>query len=149
VRLRLIVVGRGAAELAAYEARFLSRLKPFAQCSVHELPEGRGRQAAQRRQEEACHIMGKVGERFILLDERGRPMRSRDVADWLARQTGNAAVDIVIGGAGGVADEVRQAADAVWSLSALTMPHQLVRAIVLEQVYRGFTILSGHPYHRE
>jgi len=74
-------------------------------------------------------------------------MPSQGWADWLARQPGGAAVDFVIGGAGGTAVELRQAADEVWSLSTLTLSHQLVRIVVLEQLYRALTILHGHPYH--
>jgi len=147
VKLRLIVVGRGASELADFEARFVQRLQPFAPCSVIELPDGRGRQAAQRKQQEAASILGKTGH-FVLFDERGRQFGSAQWAEWFARQQGDAQLDFVIGGADGVDDSVRTAAVATWGLSQLTLPHQLVRAVALEQFYRAFTILRGHPYHR-
>jgi len=146
MRLRLIVVGKGAAELAAYETRFLERLKPFAPCSIHELPEGRGKQPSQRLQEEARHIQRQTS-RYILFDERGRFMSSQAWADFFSRQPGDASVDFVVGGSGGVNDEVRSAAMDVWSLSKLTLPHQLVRVLLLEQSYRAWMILHGHPYH--
>lgn len=69
-------------------------------------------------------------------------------AGYLRGLAGNAEQVFVIGGADGVADEVRQQAAACWSLSTLTLPHQLARALVLEQLYRACTILQGHPYHR-
>ncbi len=146
MRLRLIVVGKGAHELAAYENRFLERLRPIAPCSIHELPEGRAKQASQRLQEEARHILGRTS-RYILLDERGKSMSSRAWADFFACKPGGAVVDFVVGGAGGVSHEVRSAAEDVWSLSKLTLPHQLARVLLLEQSYRALMILRGHPYH--
>jgi len=148
VKLRLLVVGRGSRELSDFEARFLDRLKPFAPCQVIELPEGRGKQLAQRKQEEAKHILKQARKGFILFDEHGSLRSSTQWADHLARLAGDAQQDFVIGGADGLADSVRQQAAACWSLSKLTLPHQLVRAVVLEQLYRAFTIIQGHPYHR-
>jgi len=146
MKLRLIVVGKGAADLAVYEKRFLERLKPVAPCSIHELPDGRSKQHVQRLQEEARHIQNQTS-RYILFDERGRAMSSQAWADFFARQSGGAIVDFVIGGAGGVSHGVYSAAADVWSLSKLTLPHQLVRALFLEQSYRALMILRGHPYH--
>ena len=58
-------------------------------------------------------------------------------------------VAILIGGADGLTDACRNRADAIWSLSQLTLPHALVRVVLAEQIYRASTILQGHPYHRE
>jgi len=146
MKLRLIVVGKGAAELSAYENRFLERLKPFAPCSIHELPDGRSKQQTQRRQEEARHILGQTS-RYILFDERGRSVSSEAWADFFAHQPGGTIMDFVIGGSNGVSNEVRSAAEDVWSLSNLTLPHQLARVLFLEQSYRALMILRGHPYH--
>jgi len=146
LKLRLIVVGKGAAELAAYEARFLERLKPFAACSIHELADGRGKQKTQRLQEEARHIRAQTS-RYVLFDEQGKSISSQAWADFFSRQQGDATVDFVIGGAGGVSDAVRAGAEEVWSLSKLTLPHQLARVLFLEQSYRALMILRGHPYH--
>jgi len=148
VKLRLLVVGRGSRELAEFESRFDQRLRPFADFRIIELPEGRAKQMAQRKQEEAKQILAQAGKGFILFDERGSMLASTGWAAHLERLAGNAELDFVIGGADGVADSVRQQAAACWSLSRLTLPHQLVRAIALEQIYRAFTIIQGHPYHR-
>jgi len=146
VRLRLIVVGRGARDLAAWERRFLDRLRPFAPCEIVELPEGRGKRPEQRMRDEARHILSRT-RAYVLFDERGQEMSSQAWASFFGRQRGDAVVDFVIGGAGGVDACVRQEARAVWRLSALTLPHQLVRALALEQCYRALMILRGHPYH--
>lgn len=148
MKLRLLVVGRGARELADYESRFIGRLQAVAACQIVELPEGRGRQVAQRRQQEAGHILTQARKGFVLFDERGQLRSSMEWAGYLRGLAGNAEQVFVIGGADGVADEVRQQAAACWSLSTLTLPHQLARALVLEQLYRACTILQGHPYHR-
>ncbi|MDT8375429.1 MAG: 23S rRNA (pseudouridine(1915)-N(3))-methyltransferase RlmH [Mariprofundaceae bacterium] len=149
MKLRLLVVGRTIAELSGYEARMLKRLKGQASFEVVELPEGKGRQVSQRRQEEERHILKTASPDFILFDERGKSITSMQWAEHLEKLHGNACLDFVIGGASGVTDGVRQAAGGCWSLSALTMPHQLARIVVVEQIYRAFTILQGHPYHRE
>jgi len=148
VKLRLIVVGRGASELADFEARFVRRIRPYAEVQLIELQEGRGKRAEQRRQEEARHILGRVGREFILFDEKGKMLGSPQWAAFIGRQAGNVSLDWVIGGADGVSDEIQQAATHQWSLSSLTLPHQLARVLVLEQLYRAFTIRQGHPYHR-
>jgi len=148
VKLRLIGVGRGAPELAAFEARFIKRLEAFAPCTLIELPDGRGKQGSQRKQQEAKSILDKAGKGFVLFDEHGKSLTSTQWADWFGRQQGDAAVDFVIGGADGVDTSVRAAAAETWRLSSLTLPHQLVRALALEQFYRAFTIMRGHPYHR-
>jgi len=148
VKLRLLVIGRGARELTEFESRFIDRLKPFAHCQLIELPEGRGKQVSQRKQEEARHILKQASAGFILFDEHGALHASTQWAAYLGRLAGDARQDFVIGGADGVADSVRARAGACWSLSRLTLPHQLVRSVVLEQLYRAMTILQGHPYHR-
>ena len=149
MRLRLIVVGRGDGELAGFEKRFLSRLAPFADCEIRELPEGRAKQPGQRLAEEADRILRSAGSGFILFDERGKGLSSRQWADFISRRNAGDSVDFVIGGAGGVHELVRRAAGACWKLSPMTLPHQLVRTVVLEQLYRAFTIIRGHPYHRD
>jgi len=148
VKLRLLVVGKGSGELAEFEARFVARLKPCAPCQVIELPEGRGKQVSQRKQEEAKQILKQARPGFILFDERGSLLASTGWAGYLGRLAGDAQQDFVIGGADGVDDLVRAKAGACWSLSKLTLPHQLARALVLEQLYRALTIIQGHPYHR-
>ena len=149
MKLRLLVVGRSIAELSGYEARILKRFKGQASFEVVELPEGRGKQVSQQKQEEEKHILKAATPGFILFDERGKSLTSIQWSEHLKTLHGSATLDFVIGGASGVSDAVRQASGGCWSLSSLTLPHQLARALVVEQLYRAFTILQGHPYHRE
>ena len=148
MKLRLLVVGRGARELAAFEGRYLKRMQAWADVDVLELPEGRGRQVMQRRQEEERHILRQAAKGFVLFDEHGKSLSSMEWADALKQLPADGRLDFVVGGADGVSDAVRRHAGRCWSLSTLTLPHQLVRLLVLEQLYRAFTIMHGHPYHR-
>jgi len=147
IRLRLLAVGKGDGELGGFEERMAKRLKPYVEFALVELPEGRGK-IEQRKAEEERTILKAAAAGFILFDERGKGLSSVQWAEWLAQLPGNGARDFVIGGAAGVTDAVRQAAGSIWSLSPLTLPHQLVRALVVEQLYRACTIHAGHPYHR-
>ncbi len=90
-----------------------------------------------------------AAEQVVLLDERGKQLTSKLLAarltDW---QTDGRDLCFVIGGPDGVSDLVRQRADMVWSLSQLTLPHGMARALLSEQLYRAWSLQTGHPYHR-
>ncbi|MFY9343670.1 MAG: 23S rRNA (pseudouridine(1915)-N(3))-methyltransferase RlmH [Planctomycetota bacterium] len=89
------------------------------------------------------------GARLVALDERGEPWTTAQLAQALARwQQEGRDVALLVGGADGLAPELRARASPCVSLSALTLPHGLVRVVVVEQLYRAATILQGHPYHR-
>ena len=88
-------------------------------------------------------------ERAILLDERGKQLSSKELglklADW---QAGGDDLCFIIGGPDGVSAGCRQRADFTWSLSSLTLPHGMARVLVAEQLYRAWSLQSGHPNHR-
>ena len=90
------------------------------------------------------------GSRVIALDERGKDQTTQQLATQLTnwRQEG---VDIafLIGGADGLDTSIKENAQALWRLSSLTLPHAMARVLLVEQLYRAWTILQGHPYHRE
>ena len=86
----------------------------------------------------------------VVLDERGKAFSTRDLAARLESwQMDGRDVAFIVGGADGLAAAVKRDADVMWSLSALTLPHGLVRVMLAEQLYRASTILKNHPYHRE
>lgn len=120
---------------------------------VIEAAESRARDADQRKREESAKLSEALGagNPLILLDERGKSLSSPDFAAMIARHRdgGARAMTLAIGGADGHAEESRQKAQMVISLGAMTFPHQLMRILIAEQLYRAATILSGHPYHRE
>ncbi len=89
-------------------------------------------------------------ERLVLLDERGKQLSSRSLAttlsDW---QRDGRDLCFLIGGPDGVSDACRRRADFTWSLSDLTLPHGLARVLLAEQLYRAWSLQTGHPYHRD
>ena len=118
---------------------------------VRETPESRAGSAAARKAEEARALAGGLGDTLVVaLDERGRSMGSPAFAERLARwrDDGRPAVAFLIGGADGLDQDLVVQAELALSLSPLTWPHQLVRIMLAEQLYRATTILAGHPYHR-
>ena len=104
------------------------------------------------REEETQRILAKIkpSDFVILLDERGKNISSPELAEMLSNGFVNSQnFVIVIGGAFGVSEELRQRANFVWSLSKLVFPHQIVRLILVEQIYRAQEIYSGGKYHHE
>ena len=103
-------------------------------------------QAAERQRIEAAIPRGS---RVVALDERGTALGTQALADKLrAWQLGGGDVSLVIGGPDGLSETCRQKAHQLWSLSPLTLPHPLVRVIIADQIYRAWSILCNHPYHR-
>lgn len=117
-----------------------------------ELTESRASSSPARKADEAKALRAALPEGIVVaLDERGKMQGSEAFANQLARwrDDGRPAVSFVIGGADGLDPDFVKAADLTLSFSPLTWPHQLVRIMLAEQLYRATTILSGHPYHRE
>ncbi len=89
-------------------------------------------------------------EKLVLLDEHGKSLSTKDIAQSIQNwQLQGDDIALIIGGADGVSDEVKKRASYKWSLSKLTFPHPLVRVIIAEQIYRAYSLISNHPYHRE
>lgn len=139
-------------------SRYLDRArasgKPLALTGfdVLEFNESRAGSADARKDEEARTLIAALPEGVrVVLDEHGRTISSQAFASQIARwrDDGRPAVSFVIGGADGHGRELLGSADLTLSFSPLTWPHQLVRIMLAEQLYRTTTILSGHPYHRE
>jgi len=137
--------------IADYQKRF----PPGFRVQLREIPAARrGRSASMDKtlQKEAEQIRAAVpaGSRLILLDERGKKQGTRALAETVAgwMRTGQP-VALVIGGADGLHAGMRETAAEIWSLSDFTLPHGLVRIILMEQLYRAWTLLENHPYHRE
>ncbi|MGD2075553.1 MAG: 23S rRNA (pseudouridine(1915)-N(3))-methyltransferase RlmH [Gammaproteobacteria bacterium] len=155
MKIRLIVVGTrmpGWVTDAYHE--YARRLPRECALSLTEIPLGRrARSAAVARavEEEGRRMTAATlpDERVIALDVGGRSWSTPELAGHLQRwmQHGRD-VALLVGGPDGLADSCLRRAEQRWSLSPLTLPHPLVRVLVAEQLYRAWTILSGHPYHR-
>jgi 23S rRNA (pseudouridine1915-N3)-methyltransferase len=155
MRVTLVAVGQRmpgwvTEGFSEYSKRLRSRLP----IELIEIP------AAKRGSGDVARSMSEEGKRMlaaarpqdhvVALDEHGKLRTSLELSRWLAArlQSGNDLV-FMVGGADGFAPEVLARADERWSLSALTLPHALVRVVFAEQIYRAVTLLDGHPYHRE
>ena len=160
MRIRLLVIGRlkkgpetELCETYLKRARLAGPQVGLAHFELIELPEGRGGNAEARKADEAARLAGRLGPDafLIVLDERGQDLGSRELATLLGRQAdaGRQTIDIIIGGPDGLDENLRQRAGLALRLGRLTWPHQLVRLMLAEQLYRCVTILSGHPYHRD
>ena len=159
--MRLVVVSIGRLkqgpeqELAErYRERFedIGRKLGFRGLSIHEIPESRARDAAARIAEEAAAISAAIPPKsmVVALDERGDSIDSnafaRHLGRWRDDQVANTI--FIIGGADGLSPDLRRMAKLKMAFGSATWPHQMVRVMLLEQLYRAATILAGHPYHR-
>ena len=153
MRLRLIWVGKTRSEpLRSLVDEYVRRLSRFASCGVTELREGSGADDRAVLAEEGKRITDALapGPFVVLLDVEGRQWSSPELAGELDRwqNEGRKEVAFVVGGHLGVSEGVRARADVRWSLSRLTLTHEMARVVLAEQLYRGYTILRGLPYQK-
>jgi 23S rRNA (pseudouridine1915-N3)-methyltransferase len=135
---------------------YVSRLSHYVPFTLEEIPELKNVSALSRdqiKEKEGELVLKRIkdADELVLLDERGRELRSVELASWLQDRLARGGRDLVfvIGGAYGFSDKVYDRADGKLSLSRLTFSHQMVRTIFAEQLYRAFTIIKGEPYHHE
>lgn len=155
MRLRIIAVGTKMPDwVEAGCNEYLKRLPSELNLEIIELPLGqRGKGADIKRAitREGEAMLKAIGEHdhVIALDVLGKPWSTEQLAQKLQQwQLSGDNFSLLIGGPDGLAPECLQRANSKWSLSALTLPHPLVRILLVEQIYRASTINSGHPYHR-
>jgi 23S rRNA (pseudouridine1915-N3)-methyltransferase len=155
VRLLLVAIGQKMpAWIGAGFDEYARRMPAHLKLELVERPASpwaaRG-DAARGMREEAELLRAAIprGARVVALDERGEPWSTATLAARLGDWQGDGRdLALLVGGADGLDPALRAQADLRWSLSALTLPHPLVRVLVAEQLYRAHTVLSGHPYHR-
>ncbi len=159
MRLLIAAVGRlKAGPERELLARYLDRANASGKAlaltpvEVIEIPESPARTATKRKSDEAKALLAAIpsNAKLIALDERGKIISSEDFSKKLAhlRDDGAACVAFLIGGADGLDETLRKKAELTLGYGAATFPHQIVRILLAEQIYRATTILSGHPYHR-
>jgi 23S rRNA (pseudouridine1915-N3)-methyltransferase len=108
------------------------------------MPKGYEVQRVELKREDQVRSAVPKGARLIVLDERGKECNTEQFAKLL-----QVASAFLIGGADGLSAQTKSQADALVRLSAMTLPHAIAQVVLLEQMYRGATLLSGHPYHRK
>jgi 23S rRNA (pseudouridine1915-N3)-methyltransferase len=133
---------------------YRKRLPAHMALKLREVPAGQRKartDAAAARRIEGDELLRRAesADLVLALDERGREWSTGELAEALRRwQLETPRVALLVGGPDGLDERCRERADRLWSLSKLTLPHALVRVLVAEQIYRAWTILRGHPYHR-
>lgn len=158
MRITVVCAGRIKEKyLSAGIAEFLKRLRPFAQVEIREIheekmpdePSEAEKEQVLRREGEKLLKLVPAGSYLFVLDVHGREMSSEELASRLDQLglSGRSNITFLIGGAFGLSREVRAAADERLSFSQLTFTHQMVRLLLVEQIYRAFKINRGEKYH--
>ncbi|MDZ7272171.1 MAG: 23S rRNA (pseudouridine(1915)-N(3))-methyltransferase RlmH [candidate division KSB1 bacterium] len=150
MRLKLIVVGVPKnSHIRALAQDYLERLGRYATTQVVYVKDQPGAHAAARLEERLLERLGPH-EYLVALDAGGRMLSSPELAAFLGTHatTGVRTLTFLIGGPVGLGERVKKRADLVLSLSPMTFPHELCLVLLLEQLYRGMSILRGEPYHK-
>lgn len=136
-------------------AEYAKRLPKSCALNLVELPmaqRGKTGSVDKYKAEEAKRILAAIpkGAKLIVLDEHGQQVTTKQLADKLEDWLGSGQdVALIVGGPDGLEKELIQQAEWKWGLSKLTMPHPMVRILVAEQIYRAYSVINNHPYHRE
>jgi 23S rRNA (pseudouridine1915-N3)-methyltransferase len=143
---RIVTIGKPKLSYAAEGmAEYLKRIAPFARMEILPIKPARGETESQ------ALLSRSEGMFRIVLDERGQEFESRvfagKIRDW--EQKSVKSVALLIGGSDGHSAELRDSADLIWALGKMTLQHELALLVVLEQIYRAYTINHGLPYHRD
>jgi 23S rRNA (pseudouridine1915-N3)-methyltransferase len=151
--IRVVCVGRARGPLAEASAEYEERLKRACKFDLHEVRE-EGTPSLEPR-EAMLRERGRVepllaGYWVVALDRSGSERSSKQLAEFVREREERPPqrTAFVLGGPHGIDETLLSDAELTWSLGKLTLPHQLARVVVLEQLYRAFTILRGEPYHR-
>ena len=149
--MRVIAIGKSKKNIwQGVEDEYLKRLKVFVSLEIQILPASRQEFDQKIIFDEGQRVLEKVGERdfVVALDMQGESISSDALAGKIDKwQVGGKNIVFVVGGTYGLSQLVLERADFVWKLSGLTFTHDMVRSIVLEQIYRAFMIMKGKSYH--
>lgn len=135
-------------------AEYLKRMPREASVEIVEIkPDKRaaGKNSEVVQEAEAKRILEVVGKDYLVaLDECGQEVTTLQLAERMKTWLGNGRdVTLIVGGADGLHPSLKTKADWLWSLSKLTLPHGMVRVLLAEQLYRAWSVINHHPYHRE
>ncbi len=153
MRFTIVAVGRMRDKaLGRATEEYVKRLSRYGRADVVEVREAKGADAdtARQRESELLRAAAPQGAWVVVMDERGETVTSEDLAQRFEQLAlhGRSHIALLIGGAFGHDPSLRAAADWVWSLTPLTLPHELARLVLSEQLYRAMTIQRGEPYHK-
>lgn len=143
MKLRVAWVGKTKeAAILSLSSEYLKRLGRYVAADAHELDS----------EDAVLKLASKAGRTapvLVLLDSRGKQLTSEELAGLLREEQNRGTQELIfaLGPADGWSEDARKRANKLLSLGKMTLPHELARVVLLEQLYRGFTILAGHPYH--
>jgi 23S rRNA (pseudouridine1915-N3)-methyltransferase len=139
--------------ILSWESEYLKRIKGYSNIELIELsPKIKATEPDEIKKQEATALLDRIApsDFFVAMDERGKNLSSVDLASYVSDKMtqGRSSFIFAVGGAFGFHESVRKRADLTLSLSNMTFPHQMARLILIEQIYRMFSIIKGEPYHK-
>lgn len=157
MKIKLLAIGKtDDKNLQVLIDNYQNRLKHYIKFELEVIPDiknVKNLSESQQKEKEGDLILSKLAptDQLVLLDEKGKDFRSKDFAAFLQKKmnSGIKQMVLVIGGPYGFSEAVYKKAQGKISLSKMTFSHQMIRLFMVEQLYRGFTILKGEPYHHE
>jgi 23S rRNA (pseudouridine1915-N3)-methyltransferase len=157
LKINLIAVGNKMPDwINKGVSEYQKRLPRNFELIITEIPQAKRRKTnadiARLCEKEGKALLNAVpkGQQLVALDVKGKPWSTEALAQKIdTLMTEGRDISLLVGGPDGLSKECLASADEIWSLSALTLPHTIVRIVVAEQMYRVWSILAGHPYHRE
>lgn len=156
MKIKFIWLGKSKQkEFISLIEEYIKRLSHYTSCQVQQIkePKGKRKNVDEIKKSEAQELLSAISNTayVVLLDERGKHMTSVELSQWLQHKLNISINEVifVIAGAYGAHQILKERADFTFSLSHLTLTHDMARIFVIEQVYRGFTILKGEKYHNQ
>ena len=143
MNIKIITAGKPKPDFQNLFNLYTKRLSTFCNLEIVHLKENKDFDKKLQKNIEKTFV--------VLLDEKGKEFSSQGLADFLEKKelNGQNSISFIIGPADGHTDELKQQADLIWSFSPLTFPHDLAMVILAETLYRSFSIIAKHPYHRK
>ena len=153
MKLRVVWIGKTRSrELSALIDDFLERLRRFVSADITEIRDPRTGNDRRQLAAEEERLLAALDsdDRVVVLDVDGQSWSSRQLAQFVGKHLGNdpRRLTFVIGGYGGMTEKMKERAERKWSLSPLTLTHEMTRLLVMEQLYRAMCILKNHPYSK-
>jgi 23S rRNA (pseudouridine1915-N3)-methyltransferase len=156
MQIHLVAVGtRMPGWVAEGYEEYAKRLPRECELVLREIPpakRGKNADIARLREDEGARILAALSrdDHVVALEVGGKAWSTPELSEQLGRWMANGRrVALLVGGPDGLSEACRARADQLWSLSRLTLPHPIVRVVVAEQIYRAWSILQNHPYHRQ
>jgi len=141
--IRIICVGKLKEELKVISENYFKRIQKFTKIEIIEINEYKSQDIKESLKKEGVRILEKIDNDFIALDNNGKQFSSREFSELIEPN-----MTFIIGSHAGLSKDIKEKAKLRFSLSKMTLPHQITRIILLEQIYRALSIKNNQPYHK-